>query len=121
MCHVSFATPTIFHLSNFSLNFLRFINYKEIKFKKIKISLQKQLDFKNIQFVFQLQTQSTSQNIRAFSLGVSNAKYFTFDTPNTTIQASCGVPNVSKICNMVQYRLKYETLQTSMPKIFWLI
>ena len=34
--------------------------------------------------------------VRAFSSGVSNVKYLAFDTPNTTIQTSSVVLNVSK-------------------------
>ena len=32
--------------------------------------------------------------LRAFSLGIPNAKYLAFGTPNTTVQVSWGVLNV---------------------------
>ena len=53
--------------------------------------------------------------IRVFLSGVPNAKYLAFSIPNTTIQASWGVLNVLKLSNMLQYRLKYETVRTQMP------
>ena len=45
-----------------------------------------------------------------------NAKYLAFGTSNTTFQASWGIPNLLKFCNMLQYCLKYETVQTQMLK-----
>ena len=58
--------------------------------------------------------------IRCVKCQISNAKYLLFDTPNTTIQTSSAVLNVSKIWNMLQYHLKYEMVGTTMP-IFFII
>ena len=55
--------------------------------------------------------------LRAFSLGVPNAKYLAFGTPNTKNRASSGMLNVSKFWYMLQYTLKYESVWTEMP--FW--
>ena len=40
-----------------------------------------------------------------------------FGTPNTKNQPSLAVPNLKKIDTYLQYRLKYETVRTSMPNI----
>ena len=49
-------------------------------------------------------------HVRAFLLGVPNAKYLAFDTSNTKYRALWGVLNVSKFCGMLQYTLKYENV-----------
>ena len=41
-----------------------------------------------------------------------------FDTPNTTIQVSWGVPNVSKFCNMLQYYNNFGTIQNNIAYVF---
>ena len=56
--------------------------------------------------------------IRALPSDVSNAKYLTFDTPNTTIQASWGVLNVSKFYNMLQYSDNFGTVQNNIAYEF---
>ena len=54
--------------------------------------------------------------IRALPSGVPNAKYLDFGTPNTKNQSSSGTSNLKHFTTPLQYRLKYETIWTSMPK-----
>ena len=61
------------------------------------------------------------EEIRAFSSGVLKVKYLIFGTPDIKNRPSSSIPNLKKFAIQLQYRLKYETVQTSMSKIFWLI
>ena len=48
-------------------------------------------------------------------------KYLAFDTSNTKIWASWGVSNAKNFGTPLQYRLKYETVQTTIAKIYIII
>ena len=53
--------------------------------------------------------------IRAFPLGVPNAKYLAFDTPNTKKHLIAGVLNAKTFGTSEQYRSKFGTVRTQMP------
>ena len=53
-------------------------------------------------------------SIRAFSSGVPNAKYLAFGIPDTKNSPLWGVLNVLELWDMLQYALKYESVQTGM-------
>ena len=55
-------------------------------------------------------------HVRALALGVPNAKYLAFGTPNTTKPLTSNVPNVKRFSTGEQYRSKFGTVQTQMLK-----
>ena len=54
--------------------------------------------------------------IRPLPLGVPNAKYSAFDTPNTKNQSSSNIPNLKNFDTLLQYHLKYEMIRIEMLK-----
>ena len=52
---------------------------------------------------------------------ISLEHYLAFGTPNTRNQPSSAVLNFKKFDTYLQYRLKYETVRTTMPNTIWLI